>query len=235
MPGPVHDAPKNTSRRSFIAALAGSSFVGACNQPTGASATPVEFSAPIGSTFKFISQKIVNGRPAIQKGDPVADESIQNFGHIANLLNGKPFTLSFITSLCTQPVEGRDMLCDKMSKALAACASSNPQMKHVVIAAWPAADYNGGLWSILESRGLTPANTIVLFPTSNGRSDGLGQDGKLVAEIQNSLQLPNNSANNPSSHSGTISYYSGTGKLCNVRQWREIINNPTMPEQCNQR
>ena len=127
------------------------------------------------------------------------------------------------------------MLCDKMGKSLAVVAKNNPDMKHVVISALSGGDYGGGLWTTLSSKGLTPKNTIILFPSTNGKSTDLPMDGKLVAAIQNSLGLPNDSATSISAHSAAISYYSGTGKSCGIRTWREAMNNPSMPEECRSR
>ncbi len=218
-------APHTTTRRNFLAALLGMPLVSACDKATKPA---TGFDSPIPDEFRFVRQ--------IPDGSRLEnDTSFKKFRDVAPLLDGQPFTLSFITSLCSSPVEGRDMLCDKMAKALAAVSKSNPATKHVVISALPGADYYGGLWGALHSKGLSPDNTIILFPTENGKVDGMPLDGKLVAKIQNNLQLPNDSATNFSAHSAAISYYSGAGKLCGIRQWREAINSPSMPEECRSR
>jgi hypothetical protein len=224
------NAPTNPSRRSFVALVAGGALVGCGKKPEPA---PQGYGIPISDQFQFIRQKIVDGKPAMEKGEPVIDESVNHFSDLKSELAGKPYTVSFMTAMCTTPVEGREMLCDKMGKALAMIAKAEPETKHVVIAAWPQADYNGGtLWGNLLSRGLTTDNTIVLFPTHNGKPSGIAEDGLLVHSIQDSLRLYNDSDKNPTSHNSLISHYSDTGRLCGYQDWRTIMRESKTKQTC---
>jgi hypothetical protein len=127
--------------------------------------------------------------------------------------------------------DGKEMLCSNMANALGAVAKQNSAMKHVIIAVTPEADYRGGaLWASLKEKGLTPANTIVLFPSSNGKVSGFPStsDGMLVHQLQNQLRLSNDTDTSPVSHSGMILNYDAEGKRCGANLWRELVANPIL-------
>lgn len=221
---PLPLAPAGISRRQFVAGGFAAAVMAGCSDKKNTPEANTGFTAPIDNRFQFIRQ-------IPQSGRYVADTSVTHFKDLTSALAGKPFTLSFMTSLCTAPVEGKDMLCDKMGQALGKQAAADPNLMHVVIAALPGGDYAGGLWGTLASNGLTEKNTIVLFPTLNGKANDLAMDGKLAGQIQNALELPNDSATNPSSHNAAISYYSATGQLRTIRTWRDVLKSPLSQSQ----
>ena len=120
------NSPVNPGRRRFVTqalGIAAAAALPACGeQGAPQPAASVPFVPPVGESYQFIQQKMT----AKNKYEDI--ENI-NFKGIAHQLGGQPFTLSFITALCTAPVDGNEMVCDKMAKALATQSKKNNTIK----------------------------------------------------------------------------------------------------------
>lgn len=237
---PTPEEPlESPKRRLFLQGLAVAPLLAAsCGRESAPTpTTPRTFTSPISDDFQFIRQKVENGQLLKDSnGNPVPDENVNHFKDIEGALGKQPFTLSFITSLCTAPVDD-EMLCDKMGRALAAISTKTPAMKHVVISVVPEGDYHGGLWKSLQNKGLNPENTIVLFPTRDGTVKGFpsSSDGSLLAALQNKLELSNDTNKNPFFHNSAISYYDAFGKQCNRKIWLDALSESNIPSSCQAR
>ncbi len=246
MPAPTVTPTENRTRRQFLEALLAAPLVTtACGErstPAQKPPAPSSFKSPIGDEYRFIRHKLQNGNPVIEKGNPVADPDVSQFSDIAGELAGKPFTLSFITSLCGIPEQEGGYLCDRMAITLANISKQDPTAKHVVISALPEQDYfNTNLWGALQKNGLNEKNTILLFPTTDGKVTGLPKNDKLSLDIQKALKLlvitPSDTSGSikPPAHSGAIVRYNGDGSLCSRNGWRSLINSPADIQTCNAR
>lgn len=139
-----------------------------------------------------------------------ADGKPVNLNALQATLSGNPSTISFMFSACGD-------VCPITGTVLQTLSQTKPRMKHVIVSVDPLGDFNNRkLANLMEAQGLKvsgpQANTIILFPTSDGRTspDSLvGGFGKAL-DVQHTLELWTN-GRDVSGHSGVVTLFSASG------------------------
>ena len=195
----MSDEPDNPPRRRFLTGLLVLPFAG-CDS-SGRSTEPQQ------ATTRTLADlgKTEGARFLDNHGNEVKIEAL------AQSLQGKPSTLSFMFAACSD-------ICPTTALALTKLSKEEPSLKHVVVSVNPFGDYFAGTLKLqLAAQGLTTGvggNTIVLYPTKSQEKPPYCFTKKedVALDIQKKFGLTVNSGR-PSGHSGAVTLFGRNGNL----------------------